>query len=267
MHGMRSLERNLTARFAARLAAVGVVSGALALGGLTFAARAAQAAPEPMLAAGGLASAQTAPLTSTGAASGPVAAKATLAAPAPPPRHLWVNGQGGGVAVYTDNFTPGAVVRVELLDAGLRTVVGDDYLTTPATGAFDVLMSTSYTGAVWVAADSPGAPTVWAKTYVFAAPHLDSIVGGPTQCGTVALTGSGYYPGATVRVELLDPQLNVIDRQWVTAQAGQPGQPGQIDAGTIRATLVTHGFVGTVFVVSDGGGPAEAWGPASACRT
>jgi len=267
MHGIHSRKRNLTARFAARLATVGVVSVALAVGGLTFAARAAEAASGPMLAAGGLASAQTPPLTGTGAASGPAAAQATLAEPAPPQRHMWAYGQGGGVAVYADNFAPGAAVRVEVLDAGLRAVRAVQYFTAPPTGAFDVLVGTSYIGAVWVAADSPGGPTAWARTYVFAAPHLDTIVGGPAQCGTVALTGSGYYPGGTVRVELLDAQLNVIDMQWVTAQAGQPGQPGQIDAGTIRATLVTRGVVGTVWVVTDGGGPAEAWGQASACRT
>jgi hypothetical protein len=261
MHGIHSLGRNLTARFAARLVTLGVVSVALALGGLTFAARAAQAAPGLMSAAGGPASAETPPLVDTGAASGPTAAHAALAAPAPPQRHMWVNGQGGGVIVYADNFTPGAAVRVEVLDTGLQTVLAEDYLYTPSTGAFDVLMSTSYTGAVWVTADSPGGPTVWARTHVFAAPHLDTIVGGPTQCGTVALAGSGFYPGATVRVELLDAQMNVIDTQWVTAQVDR------IYAGTIRATLVTHGFVGTVWVVSDFGAPAEAWGQASACRT
>ena len=223
MHGIQSLQRNLTARFAVRLATVGVVSVALALGGLTVAAQAALAPP--------------------------------------PPRHVWAYGQGGGVIVYADNFTPGAVVRIEVLDAGLRTVLSERYLTTPSTGAWDVLMPVSYTGDVWVAADSPAGPTVWARTHVFPDPHLDSVVAAPTQCGTVAITGSGYYPGDTVRVELLDAHLNLIDTQWLTAQAYG------IYAGTIRATLDTHGFAGTAWVVTDFGAPGEAWAETSTCRT
>ncbi len=218
MHGIHSLERNVTARFVARLATAGVVSVALALGGLTSAARAAQAAPE----------------------------------------HMWAYGQGGGAIIFADNFIPGAVVRVELLDAGLHTVLAEQYLRTPSTGSFDLLMWTRYTGAAWVAADSPGAPTSWAKTYVFPAPHLDSI-GGP--CGTVAVHGSGFRPGATMLVRLFDAQLNVIDTQSVTAQVDR------VYAGTIRVTLASHGYVGKAYVEAGDGTGQQAWGPAAACRT
>lgn len=218
MRGIHSLVRHVTARFVARLATAGVVSVVLALGGLTSVARAAQAAPE----------------------------------------HVWAYGQGGGAIVFADNFIPGAVVRVELLDAGLHTVLAEQYLRTPATGSFDLLMSTGFTGAVWVAADSPGAATVWATTYVFPAPHLDSI-GGP--CGTVAVAGSGFRPGATVRVRLLDAQLNVIDTQSVTAQVDP------VYNGTIRATLASHGYAGTAYVEADDGTGPAAWGLAGACRT
>jgi hypothetical protein len=38
-----------------------------------------------------------------------------------------------------------------------------------------------------------------------------------------------------------------------------------IFAGTINATLATHGGVGKVWVVTDGGAPAEAWGQVSTC--
>ena len=69
----------------------------------------------------------------------------------------------------------------------------------------------------------------------------------------VAVTGPGYYPGATVRVEVLDPSLNVLSVQYVTADAYG------IDAGTIRANLLVTPYVGTVYVVTDGGAPAEAW--------
>ena len=222
MHGIHSLERSLFARFAARLATVGAVSVALAFGGLTHAA---------------------------------------LAAPTPPRPLLSVDGQGGGVIVYGWNFPPGAKLRVELLDAGLDKTVATAYLNAISTGAFDVLVPTGYTGDVWVATDSPGLPTVWARTHVFPAPHLDSVVAAPTQCGTVAITGSGYYPGGTARVELLDAHLNVIDTQWVTSDTGR------VYGGTIRTTLDTHGYVGTVWVVTDGDAPAEAWAQVSTCRT
>lgn len=218
MHGIHSLERTVTARLVARLATAGVVTVALALGGLTSAARAAQAAPE----------------------------------------HIWADGQGGGAIVFGDNFTPRAVVRVELLDSGLHTVVAKEYLTTLSNGSFDLLVWTRYTGAVWVAADSPGGPTVWAKTYVFPAPHLDSI-GGP--CGSVAVKGSGFVPGFTVQVELLDAQFHLIDRQSVTALFDR------VFGGQIRVTLASHGYVGKAYVeAGDGHGP-QAWGQAQACRT
>jgi hypothetical protein len=221
MHGIHSLERSLLARFAARLATVGAVSVAMAFGGLTHAA---------------------------------------LAAPTPPRPQLAAYGQGGGAIVYGWNFKPGATVRVVLLDAGLQKALSTEYVNAISTGAFDVLAPANYIGDVWVAADSPGVPTVWAKTHVFSDPHLDTVAA-PTQCGTVAITGTGYYPGGIARVELLDPSLNVIDRQYVTATTGR------VYGGAIRTTLDTHGYVGTAFVVTDGDAPAEGWAQVSTCRT
>ncbi|HEY8286340.1 MAG TPA: hypothetical protein VIJ28_18285 [Chloroflexota bacterium] len=185
------------------------------------------------------------------------AATATPAAhAATPAAYIDAYGQGGGVQVYGWQFTAGVPVRVEVLDSGLLHVLSVQYLTAwqgiGSYGVFDVLMSTSYSGNVWVVADQAGHPSAWAKTYVYPDPYI--IAQGEAR--GVQVTGSGYYPGATVRVEVLDPGSNVLSVQYVTAQSYG------IDAGTIRATLLVTSYVGKVYVVTDLGAPKEGWATA-----
>jgi hypothetical protein len=191
----------------------------------------------------------------------PLAASSAQASTPPP--YLSVTGEGGGVIVNGYYFTAGVSVRVEVLNSNLTSVVATRYLTawqgSGSYGVFSVLVSTNYTGKVLVAADQAGHPTEWATTTVFPPPHIDSAVAGPTLCGAVAVRASGFYPGATVRFELLDAHMNVLDTQYVTALQGD------VYAGTVNLTLASPRYVGPAFVVSDGGGPAEAWAQVSTC--
>jgi hypothetical protein len=175
---------------------------------------------------------------------------------ASPQAYISAYGQGGGVQVYGWYFTAGVSVRVEVLKSDLSQVLSTQYLKawqgTGSYGVFDTLMSVSYVGSVYVAVDQAGHPTAWAKTYVYPDPYIT--IQGETR--GVQVTGSGYYPGATVRVEVLDPSSNVLSVQYVTADSYG------IDAGTIRANLLVTPYVGKVYVVTDWGAPAEAWATA-----
>jgi hypothetical protein len=193
-----------------------LLSAALALGGLTFAATAAPAAH---------------------AASPPL---------------LSAYGQGGGAQVYGWYFTAGVTVRVEILDSNLQHVLTTQYIrawqnSTGAYGVFDTLMTTSYSGSVWVVADQAGHPSTWAKTYIYPAPHIQ--VTGET--AGVQVSGSGFTPGATVRVEVLDTSLNVLNTQYVTAVNGG------IDSGTFTTALKAPS--GYVWVAADGSPGPTAW--------
>jgi hypothetical protein len=184
-----------------------------------------------------------------------VAATVAPAAHAASTPSISVTGQGGGAQVYGWQFTPGATVRVEILDSSLSHVVSTQYLTTwwnstHAYGVFDVLMSTSYIGPAWVAVDQAGRPTVWAKTYIYPAPYIQAT----GETAGVQVAGSGFYPGATVRVEVLDLNLNVLNAEYVsTVSFG-------IDSGTFTTALKAP--CGYVYVVVDGGSPGEAWAKA-----
>jgi hypothetical protein len=182
-----------------------------------------------------------------------VATASPAAHAASPQAYINTYGQGGGVQVYGWYFTAGVTVRVEVLKSDLSQVLSVKYLTawqgTGSYGVFDTLMSTGYVGNVYVAVDQAGHPTAWAKTYVYPDPYITA----QGESRGVQVSGSGYYPGATVRVEVLDPSSNVLSVQYVTAIAYG------IDAGTIRATLLVTPYVGKVYVVTDWGAPAEAW--------
>jgi hypothetical protein len=185
------------------------------------------------------------------------AASATPAAHAALPQaYISAYGQGGGVQVYGWYFTAGVSVRVEVLKSDLSQVLSIRYLTawqgTGSYGVFDTLMPVSYVGNVYVLVDQAGHSTAGAKTYVYPDPYI-AVQGEPRG---VQVTGTGYYPGASVRVEVLDPSLNVLSVQYVTADAYG------IDAGTIRANLLVTPYVGKVYMVTDGGAPAEAWATA-----
>jgi hypothetical protein len=193
-----------------------------------------------VLAAGGLGFAAT-------------AAPAVHAATAPT---ISAYGQGGGAQVYGWNFTQGVTARVELLDSGLTHVLSTQYLSpwwnsTHAYGVFDTLLSTSYSGYAWVAVDQAGHSTVWTKTYIYPAPHIHVT---PETIG-VQVNGSGFTPGATVRVEVLDSGLNVQNTQYVTAISSG------IDAGTFYTTLKSP--CGTMYVAVDGSPGPTAWAKVS----
>jgi hypothetical protein len=109
------------------------------------------------------------------AASGlSVAATATPAVLASGSPFISVTGQSGGAQIYGWQFTEGVSARVELLNSGLTQVLATQYITpwwnsTHAYGVFDLLLSTGYTGSVYVAMDQAGHSTVWAKTYIYSA--------------------------------------------------------------------------------------------------
>jgi hypothetical protein len=174
-----------------------------------------------------------------------------------PPAYIDAYGQGGGVQVYGWYFTPGVSVRLEVLDAGMLHVLSTQYLTAwPGSGSygvFDALLNTTYSGDVWVVADQAGHPSAWYKTHIYPAPYVTA----QGEARGVQVTGSGYYPGASVRVEVLDPSSNVLSTQYVTAVSSG------IAAGTISATLLVTGYIGKVSVVTDGGAPGEGWATAS----
>jgi hypothetical protein len=183
------------------------------------------------------------------------AAGASPVAHAAPAPIVDASGQGGGVQVYGWNYTAGVTVRVEVLDLSLH-VLSTRYLTawqgTGAYGVFDTLMPVNYVGNVYVLVDQAGHPTAGAKTNIYPDPYIVA----QGEARGVQVTGTGYYPGATVRVEVLDPSLNVLSVQYVTADSYG------LDAGTIRATLLITPYVGKVYVVTDLGAPAEAWATA-----
>jgi hypothetical protein len=184
-----------------------------------------------------------------------VAATAAPAAHAATNPFISVTGQGGGAQVYGWQFTAGVTARVELLDSGLLHVVATQYITpwwnsTHAYGVFDTLLSTSYSGSAWVAVDQLGHATVWAKTYIYPAPHIQ--VTGET--AGVQVNGSGFTPGATVRVEVLDTSLNVQHTQYVTAVNGG------VASGTFYTALKAP--CGSVYVAADGSPGPTAWAKA-----
>ena len=177
---------------------------------------------------------------------------AVPAAHAAPTASISVTGQGGGAQVYGFYFTAGVSLRVEILDSSLSHVVSTQYLTawensTHAYGVFDILMSTSYSGPAWVAVDQAGHATVWAKTYIYPAPHIQATA----ETVGVQVNGSGYTPGATVRVEVLDLSLNVLSTQYVSALNGG------IASGTFTTALKAP--CGTVYVAVDGSPGPTAW--------
>ncbi|MBV9280108.1 MAG: hypothetical protein JOZ41_08515 [Chloroflexi bacterium] len=185
-------------------------------------------------------------------------ASLTLATTAVPAAHasgspyISVYGQGGGAQIYGWQFTEGVSARVELLDSGLTRTLAVQYITpwwnsTHAYGVFDLLLSTGYVGSAWVAVDQAGHSTVWAKTYIYSAPHIST---SPITNG-IQINGSGYTPGATVRIEVMDSTwTNVLSTQYTTAISSG------VSAGTFFATA--GGPCGTLHLMVDGSpGPTQ----------
>src|SRR5262249_27704701 len=83
-------------------------------------------------------------------------------------------GQGGGVYVEGQGFTPGVPVRVEVLNSGL-TIVGSKQYLTPKPGYyggwFATVLPAGFTGGAWVAADQAGHSTTWAATTIYHDPY------------------------------------------------------------------------------------------------
>ena len=105
-----------------------------------------------------------------------------------------------------------------------------------------------------VAAGALAGLTVAAAPAYAAGPHV-SALGGP---GEVMITGGGFTPGATVRLEALTPTLSkVLSTIYVTADGA-----GNISewAGSEYAYLNDfRGYTGDVYVAADGAPGPTAW--------
>jgi hypothetical protein len=207
-----------------------LVSAALALGGLTF------------------------------------AASPRLAAHAAPTPFLEVINQGGGVYVDGYSFTPGVQLRVEVLNSGLTQVLSTQYPTPDSAGEFGILMPTpGFTGSAQVMVDQAGFPTVGAQATVLHDPYITASTF-PTYNGLVGIQalGSGYYPGATVKVVAYQWTVcgfrqfcqYVLSTQYypVSTDTLLRDDPGRIFAGGL--SVPAHS--GTVYVTTYGGAPAAS---------
>ena len=190
------------------------------------------------------------------------AAPAALAAGGP---SLSLTGQGGGVYVEGTGFTPGVPVRVEVLNSNLTTAGSIQYLTPKSCyaylgGCFATVLPAGFTGSAWVAADQAGWPTTWAQTTVYQDPSITAYTEpGPSSTG-IAVSGSGYSPGATVTVQAA--QLcgrycwKVLSTQTVTASVATRNDA---DYGLIYAAgLSVPSHSGTVYVSTSGGAPSQS---------
>jgi hypothetical protein len=186
------------------------------------------------------------------------AATATPAAHAASPS-LTATGQGGSVYVYGSGFNPyGGSVRVEVLNSNLTQVLDTEYPLVYPNGSFAVLLketpSTSYTGIAHVVADQSGLPSTWTSTYIYPAPYITATSG----IGDVGVQGSGFAPGTTVTVTVFQWYgcvtggfihlcTHVLSTQTVTASSPTYNDA---EAGIIYATLPSPS--GNVLVEASG---------------
>jgi hypothetical protein len=176
---------------------------------------------------------------------------------------LSLTGQGGGVYVFGTGFTPGVPVRVEVLNSGLTIAGSPQYLTAQSCyfgGCFATVLPASFTGSAWVEADQAGWPTTWAQTTIYQDPYITAYTEpGPYSTG-IAVSGSGYSPGATVTVQA--SQLcgrfcwKVLSTQTVTASVATRNDA---DYGLIYAAgLSVPSHSGAVYVSTSGGAPSQS---------
>jgi hypothetical protein len=179
---------------------------------------------------------------------------------------LYLIGQGGGVYVSGQGFTPGVQLRVEVLNSTLTIVGSTQYLTPTACyygGCFATVMTaTNFTGSAWIAVDQTGFSTVWGQTTVDQDPYITAYTQvGPTST-TFAVAGSGYTPGASVSVQAWQYACigklcfpTTLSAQTVTASVATPNDA---DYGLIYGYPTVPAHSGWVYVSTTGGAPANS---------
>lgn len=133
-------------------------------------------------------------------------------------------------------------------------------------GTFDALMNTSYSGKAYVDAYRIHCISTgrWsfcryilvskAQTYIYPAPHIEVT---PDPPGGVQIDGSGFTPGATVRIEVLDTSLNPVNTHYVTADSFGIG----------AGTFFTGASVpcGPMYIAVDGAPGPTRWAKVKVC--
>ena len=92
-----------------------------------------------------------------------------------------------------------------------------------------------------------------AQTYIYPAPHIDVT----TQLGGVRIDGSGFTPGSSIRIEVLDLSLHPLSTLYTTALSSGIG------AGTFFTEDSTP--CGPVYIAVDGVPGPTAWARVQTC--
>ena len=192
-----------------------------------------------------------------GALAGPAVAAAPAHAAGP---HINVIGGTGEILIQGGGFNAGATVRIEALTPDLSRVLDTIYVHANWIGYLDQYTYLNdfggYTGNVYVAADGAPGPTAWAFTKVSAAPLVFAYSAKTYpdySCdGNVFVVGSGFEPGASVRIELMSGDLStVMDTLYTTVD-----QYGYVDQQHTPLEIwynlhLTPGYQGLAAVVID----------------
>jgi len=184
---------------------------------------------------------------------------------------LFAQGGPSGVWVTGSGFTPGALVRLEVLSSDLTKVPYTAYnVPVNSYGGFSEWQGTngywlgpvspsSFSGDVYIAADGGAPTTVWARSHVYPAPQV-SVAGAPYPCGRVWASGYGFQGGDSVRFELIKTDLSqVLDTEWATVDSRTGDVWQQLN--------VPAGFYGPAYVVLDEGlnAPLTVWARVTTC--
>lgn len=159
---------------------------------------------------------------------------------------ITTTGQGLGVYVQGTGFTDGLPVHVQVWSSSwwIR-VVGSGTSAPPiGSGSFSLLVpTTGYTGNVTVVAWQDGGPSTFANSYT--ADHvLINLSGG---WGSINVySGSGFIPGATVRLHVSDvndnPLPGAVDQYILVPQPFYgDNDPGVLTSPTILRPI-PHGY-------------------------
>jgi hypothetical protein len=174
------------------------------------------------------------------------------------PGVIWVSGGG---------FPAGASIHVEALSSpNLTLVTAQVTVQVGQNGSFGVqLTNRSYTGPVWVAADT-SLGTIWAQTVTSLPPSFVSNGTGQERCGApVSVQAVDFQSASSVRIELLNQSLEVLSSTTTTAD-----RMGDVSA---WPGLSTHGYAGPAWIAIDetpvfGTGeaaPATLWDELNVC--
>lgn len=116
--------------------------------------------------------------------------------------YVIADGKGAGVRVWGIGFTPGAQLRVVLLDTSWHQVAAPEFDTANSSGMLSnvfgdtgTLIHTTYRGDVHVAVDQmPLLPAlgVWGTSRVYLAGHVNFWNASPYFCGSVFFEASGF---------------------------------------------------------------------------